>query len=162
MKQHVTLDNCFYTDMQYLLFPVAYIRDIVFFDFRVYMYRVALGTQSMNPKSLQKNIAMHERVFASLLDYYDRYSSSPDYDPVIAEYLSHRIVGMAGCQLHTYLSFDPSKERRQRIYDFFDEIKSRSPEIYRVAMTMKTARALKLGKVFYYPVSAYIRRRMGL
>jgi len=162
MKKYVTLDHCFYTDMQYLIFPCGYLDSIVFFDLRVYMYRVALGTQSMNPKSLQKNIAMHEKVLRSLFDYYNEYKASIRFDPSVASYIVSRIVRMAGCQLSCYLSFPPDQMRRATLESFFREIEALSTDVFLPFSRLKTVRLLRAFPFLYPAVSVVHRRRLKL
>lgn len=159
MKEHVKLFNCFYTDMQYLVFPVRYIKTISFYDLYVYMYRVSLATQSMNPVSLQKNIAMHDKVLFSLLEYYEDYRKSDDYNEIISEYLISRIKRMAGCQLAIYLSYKPSKEKMTELYDFFKRLNTASPKVYDSFKNLKTVKLLNTSKLCYYPVAIMIRKK---
>lgn len=161
MKEHVKLFNCFYTDMQYLVFPVRYIKTISFFDLYVYMYRVSLATQSMNPVSLQKNIAMHDKVLFSLLEYYEDYRKSDDYNEIISEYLISRIVRMAGCQLAIYLSYKPTAEKKAELYNFFERLQKSSSKVYDSFKCLKTVKLLNTSKLCYYPLSIKVRKQNG-
>lgn len=63
-------ENVFYEDTQYVLFPIPYIRSIVFVNYNVYKYRIASATQSVNPKNMVKNRAHRVVVMKGLVDYY--------------------------------------------------------------------------------------------
>ena len=51
-KNNIHLDNCFYTDAGYLLYPIPYVKTVTVAPQTIYMYRVSLSTQSMNINSL--------------------------------------------------------------------------------------------------------------
>ncbi len=154
MKEYVKLFNCFYTDMQYLLFPIRYIKTVTFYDLYVYMYRVSLSTQSMNPKSLQRNIKMHRSVFFSLLEYYNEYEKSPEYNENTSKYIINKIIDMAGCHLYIYLSYKPSAAILNELYGFFGEFKKACPKIYGEFEKLKTVKLLNMSKLLYYPIAA--------
>lgn len=159
MKKHIKLFNCFYTDMQYLIFPTAYINTVVYFDLDIYMYRVSLGTQSMSVTSLQKNIAMHDSVLFSLTEFYEKYKGGTQFNRSVANYMIRLIVRMAGCQLSTYLSFKPTKEKCKELYNFFNRLENSSFEVYNNFKALKTVRVLNIAKLLYYPVSFLHRKK---
>lgn len=160
MKEHVKLFNGFYTDTQYLLFPTRYIKTLTYFDLDIYMYRVALGTQSMSITSLQKNIAMHDAVVDSLVSYFEEYIESNEYNSNVASYLENRIVSIAGCELSTLLSYKPNKQRRNDLYDFINKLEKSSERIYNRFSNLKTVKVLLASKLFYYPVSVIHRVKL--
>lgn len=41
-------EKCFYVDVEYVMFPVPFVNKVTFFDLHVYMYRLALSTQSVS------------------------------------------------------------------------------------------------------------------
>lgn len=58
-----------YDDMEYILFPVPYIKTITFLAETVYVYRLGLAGQSMNPKQMLKRLPMHSKVIETLATY---------------------------------------------------------------------------------------------
>ena len=90
------MDHGFYTDLEYLLLPVPYVQTVAFLNLTIYMYRVSLSTQSMNMKSLQKNVAMHEKVLSRLLEEYRTHS----WDSRVGSYMLRRIAIMAVSYTH--------------------------------------------------------------
>lgn len=59
-----------YDDMEYILYPVPYIKTITFLRSTVYEYRLGLPGQSMNPAQMLKKLPMHTKVIESLAKYY--------------------------------------------------------------------------------------------
>ena len=105
---------------------------------------------------------MHEKVFLSLLNYYNEYKASPRYQKNVGEYLISRIVRMGGCQLSAYLSFPADQERKEILYSFFDEFSRLCPDAYLPFSRLKTVRILRFSRALYRPFSAFHRRRLGL
>lgn len=65
------LDNCFYTDVEYIILPVEFIKTVAFINKIIYMYRVSLSTQSTSMASMKRNIEMHNLVLNRLIDTYE-------------------------------------------------------------------------------------------
>ncbi|NMP36969.1 MAG: glycosyltransferase family 2 protein [Clostridiales bacterium] len=137
---NIVLDNCFYTDTQYMLMPVPYANGIIFLDKMIYMYRVALGTQSMNINSLQKNSAMHERIIFTLADYYENYKKSGNATDGKLSYFLHRMAPIVGNQLNIFLSYKESHKAQCK--DFMKRLQQKSPDIYRQFAACRTMKIL--------------------
>ena len=126
----IHLDNCFYTDSEYLLFPIPYVKTVGITDQTVYMYRVSLSTQSMNIGSLQRNRDMHRLVLGHLCDAYQAYEKSGAVQPNTGEFLRRSIASMAGMQLCIYLSMEDEKTYRKETENMLREIQSKSRTLY--------------------------------
>ena len=63
-------EHCSYVDMQYILFPIPWVRRVRFIDACVYRYFIGRAEQSMAPGRFLKNLPQHEQVLRSLLDFY--------------------------------------------------------------------------------------------
>ena len=66
-------EGCFYTDVEWDVFPLFYARDIVFFDINLYQYHLDREGQTMDPKVRTNNLDQLERVTNGILDFYERY-----------------------------------------------------------------------------------------
>lgn len=118
---NIVLDNGFYTDMEYLLLPVPYIKKVIYYDLDVYVYRIAREGQSVSLPSMKKNIEMHKLVLSRLLDFYEE--NKNNLENKSAEYMVRRISDMADTQLATLLTFNIDKKQVQKIKDFFEYMK---------------------------------------
>ena len=147
-KKDVKLDNGFYTDIEYLLLPMKYVKTISFLKENIYMYRVSLSTQSMNIKSLQRNVAMHELVVKHLIEYYEK--NKEKMNSQLREYISNRISNMCGTQLFILLSFNPAKQYKNEIKNFNSYVKNSSADIYKKYYNKKTNKILKYTKYLSY------------
>lgn len=83
-----------YDDMEYILYPVPFIKTILFLEKTVYEYRLGLSGQSMNPEQMKKKLSMHTKVIESLADYYRKNRELFDDDQ--AEYFSQEFVDTLG------------------------------------------------------------------
>ena len=158
-KNRITLDNGFYTDVEYLLFPTPYIRTIVFLDQMIYMYRVSLATQSMNIKSLQKNEKMHRQVLDHLMHEYEEYRASKLWNVKSGAYYCKRIASMAGTQLSIYLSFKDVKTYKKMTSAFTAAVKKDHSTIYHEIMKLKTYKLLVYSDFILYGVISLMHRK---
>ena len=69
---NITLDiNTFYVDMEYLIYPLKYINNFIYFDYDLYRYFIGRPDQSVNASSFVKHRADHERVIKNILSSYE-------------------------------------------------------------------------------------------
>lgn len=162
-ENNIRLDNGFYTDLEYLLFPTPYIHTVVFLSQTIYMYRVSLSTQSMNIKSLQKNVQMHRNVLEHLLREYEAYHMSAYWNASIGSYYCKRIAATVGTQLSIYLSFKDTKTYKKITKAMVEELKREHDTVYREIMKLKTFQLLvHTGFSSYGLVSSMHRKKLGL
>ena len=156
----ILLDNCFYTDVEYNLFPMPFVHSVCYFDKTVYVYRVAQAGQSVNPNSMKRNFAQHDLVLSHLIDWYSKLTNlSVGQDFII----SKRIAGMASTQLWVLMIFDTNKENKQRIKNFFKFIKATNKKLYSIFKRNKKCIILRFsGFALYGILSKYCKRRAGL
>ena len=161
-ENSIRLDNGFYTDLEYLLFPTPYIHTVAFFSQTIYMYRVSLSTQSMNIKSLQKNVQMHRDVLEHLLREYEAYHMSAHWNASIGSYYCKRIAATVGTQLSIYLSFKDTKTYKKITKAMVEELKREHDTVYREIMKLKTFQVLvHTGFSSYGIVSSMHRKKLG-
>lgn len=159
----IRLDNGFYTDLEYLLFPTPYIHTVAFLSQTIYMYRVSLSTQSMNIKSLQKNVQMHSNVLEHLLREYEAYHMSAHWNASIGSYYCKRIAATVGTQLSIYLSFKDTKTYKKITKAMVEELKREHNTVYREIMKLKTFQVLVYTGFFSYGlVSSMHRKKLDL
>lgn len=159
----IRLDNGFYTDLEYLLFPTPYIHTVAFLSQTIYMYRVSLSTQSMSIKSLQKNVQMHRNVLEHLLREYEAYHMSAHWNASIGSYYCKRIAATVGTQLSIYLSFKDTKTYKKITKAMVEELKREHDTVYREIMKLKTFQVLVYtGFSSYGLVSSMHRKKLGL
>lgn len=131
-ENNISLDeHCFYVDVEYILYPVPYLKTAVYFDLFVYMYRLAQATQSVSMEGYRKHIQNHIDVILHVLDYINEYKKQPDCDEVKVNYMSNRIAEMTHNQVDIFTSFPLSdKSIRRRFKEFDEAVKEKSLFVY--------------------------------
>lgn len=105
-EKNITLDEkCFYVDAEYVVFPVPYVQTVTFFDCYVYMYRLALDTQSVSILGFQKHINDHLRVCYRVLEFANDYKVSENAVPAYVQYIEKRAADLICTQSTIYSSF---------------------------------------------------------
>lgn len=145
---NIRLDNCFYTDVEYVLYPIKYVNTVAYYDSIIYIYRVAQSGQSVSIPSMKRNVAQHEMVLNNLLEYYTNNVNS--FTNSQKEYIANRIGSMVDVQLGTYLYFDPSKEYKNKIKIFINNIKNEYKDIYKYFKKSKKFKSLYYSKYILY------------
>lgn len=143
-KNKIKLDNGFYTDIEYVLLPLPFVKKIAYFAEPLYVYRIARAGQSMSKASMRKNAAQHLAVLKRLIDEYDkvRKNLSPETD----RYLIDAIGRMANTELRVeLLKEEPKEAKKESIKDYFAWVESYGgKEIYKSFLKGRKARLLKL------------------
>lgn len=149
-ENNIIFDNGFYTDVEYIIFPVPYIKDIAYLNTDIYMYRIGLSTQSMDIKSLQKNLPLHDLVLKRLIDYYE------DKKIIVGincgKYMKNRIADMVISQLAILLSYTPTKENKKVIIELMKYVKIKSKSIYNECKKAKKVKLLLYSNYCLYPL----------
>lgn len=105
-ENRITLDEkCFYVDAEYVVFPVPYVQTVTFFDCYVYMYRLALDTQSVSILGFQKHINDHLRVCYRVLEFAKNYKASETAVPAYVQYIEKRAAQLICTQSTIYSSY---------------------------------------------------------
>lgn len=105
-ENRITLDEkCFYVDAEYVVFPVPYVHTVTFFDCYVYMYRLALDTQSVSILGFQKHINDHLRVCYRVLEFAKNYKASETAVPAYVQYIEKRAAQLICTQSTIYSSY---------------------------------------------------------
>lgn len=130
LKKHaITLDeHCFYVDSELVFYPVPYIETVYYHQATLYMYRLGRAGQSMQLKSMQRNIRQHRLVLAHLLKAYDR--AKETMSPGKRAYLERSISLIVEMQFLIYISMGLQKGTRKECKAWDRELKTKYPAIY--------------------------------
>lgn len=114
-------EHCFYVDVEYILYPVPFVETVRYLDCFVYMYRLAVATQSVSMAGYQKHIKNHLLVIDHLLSYLEQYEKRPDADEKKVRYMARRIAQMAETQMNIFLSYPAEKKEIREQFQAFDK-----------------------------------------
>lgn len=126
-RNNLVLDNCFYTDVEYVLLPIPFVKTCYYFNNDIYIYRIGRDGQSVNLKSMQKNIEMHDRVFKNMLSYYEENKMLLNKN--IKTFIINRLMEMSWAEIIVFLSYIDMEYAERKIKTFLDYIKTTSPEL---------------------------------
>lgn len=160
-EHHIRLDeHCFYVDSEFMLYPIPYISNIIFYDLDVYCYRLGLSDQSVSPKSRMKHSADSYKVSQSLFAFYRRLPGS--LSDLKRKYIADGIAGHCVWHLRTIMTFKPSKEKKQELLEYDNQIKVCSLDIYngmeRLGNTSRLIKILRLSNYRLYKVVALLKQ----
>ena len=126
-------EHCFYVDNEYIIFPIPYVETVEYFDLTVYMYRLALATQSVSIQGFQKHLDNHVKVAKRLIDFSVEFAKTSD-DKKKIEYLYNRTANMIGDQARIFASFPAgNQEIKKQFMEFDQELKEKSPALYELS-----------------------------
>ncbi len=135
-ENQIQLDeHCFYVDVEYILFPVPYVKTVAYFPLFIYMYRLAQATQSVSMQGYRRHIQNHIDVIFHLTEFAEQYKKNEkDGSRAKAAYIGKRIAQMVGDQITIFMSYPVSdKDNKKRFREFDWKLKEKSEWIYELS-----------------------------
>ncbi len=126
-KYEIT-EHCFYTDVEYVLKSMLYVKTGFFSPLEVYYYRLGRKGQSVSLAGQRKHYKEHYYVLMNLLKIYDSLEEESLYKAIFRS----RLVGMVNMQYGMYLSLEPTKDHLTELKTFDKKIKESYREFYKV------------------------------
>lgn len=151
-------EHCFYVDMQYILFPIPWVKTICILPENVYRYRLGEAGQSVSIKNMQKNREQHRKVLRSLVDFYKEREQQGDSEAMLA-YLAKGIAKMQADEVQTVLSLPVGKAAKTELLVQETYLKETCPRAYH-ANQKKSITLLRRSRYLLYPPAAWIWKRI--
>lgn len=149
-------EHCYYVDMEYMMFPLPYIKTVSVIADYVYMYRIGQPTQSVSIENMKKRCNQHERVVNRLLDYYTKYASLSE---AAGKCMTKIIARSITSQYKIYLSFDESQS--ERLIQLERMLKLHYISIYKM-ISHPAIRLLRITNYrLYFLISKAVRYRLN-
>ncbi len=150
-QQQERLDeHCSYVDIEYILFPLPYVKTVAALPDFLYQYRLGIPGQSMNPENMRKRCQQHEKVLFRLLKFYRRIEGQTCEAAVC-----NMIGRMVASQYKIYLSFP--KSHRKDMLRLEKTLKKEYPEIYQ-AVRRPSVLLLRWSRYLLYPAASLALR----
>lgn len=149
-------ENCFYVDVEYVVWATFVSRTITYLDIYLYMYRLGSEDQSVNKKNMLKNIKMQEKVSYQLVRLYDKFNRSQlesNQDNTIFNTFKRSI----GSTMRTYLLLNLS-EAKKEIIQFDQNIKEISIFSYNRLNSDRFVRILRFNNYSLLPIVKVLYR----
>lgn len=118
-----------YTDTEFTYFPFFAVNSIQYFAINLYQYMVGREGQTMDPKSLAKNIPAFKKVAVRMIEKLsstDMSEISEGRQYILKEHITYIVNAVAGYVLY-YLPVNKDRQAELKVVD--DKLKS-LPEIY--------------------------------
>lgn len=123
-------ENCFYTDAEYTILPMAFVNTIRWYDYTIYNYRIYGEGQSVSYKSRMKNIGNAKTVSNRLLEFYNVEKNNLEEGKL--RFIEYG-VAMSCCWYECgLLLFSPDKNRKQELINFNKKVKKNYKSIYKL------------------------------
>ena len=151
-------EKCYYVDIEYTIWALYYSNTIMYLELPVYMYRKSNVSQSTSKKNMLKNVAMQERVAKNVCKMYSSFLTDKELCNSKSKAIYNRVVQSVGSTFRTYLLFKSSKESKERIIEFDNEIKGISPEIFNMLGKKKFIKLMRMGSYAFVPLFRILYR----
>lgn len=142
------LEHCFYTDQEYIIYPLMYAKTVFAFDKYIYCYRLGLAGQSVSLEGWRKHIADHERVIKQLMRCYDACSGCL---PRVKDAIQYRICMLLNDHYQLYMVLGDKKAEMKAIDAY---VRKNHPAIFEriTKMEGKRIKLLRLSGFALYPL----------
>lgn len=150
MREHNVriLEHCFYTDMEYVTYPLLHTKTVYVFDKHIYYYRIGREGQSVSLDGWKKHYPDHIRVIKELLGHQSELDAA---DPILRQQLIARISGMYRLQIMLFILM---KNKKQELAEFDRYIRRNFNDFYNASLPYIGPRVKLLRKTGYllYPI----------
>ena len=141
-------EHCYYDDFEYTLYPIPYIRTVVYYNETVYDYVVGQASQSVSSKKAYENIPMLIRIFRRSVLYTRRQTELEDTKKQVMDVW---LLSLLNNICNVYLRNAFEKGVYEDFKRFLRYIRHRYSSIYTQALKRYPHLKMALyGRVFFY------------
>ena len=144
-------ENCFYVDVEYVLFPIPLIKTVTVIEDFVYMYRIGIAGQSMDPEKMKKNQENFDRVLKRMYTFYDECKESK-LDESRMNYITDFLARVTAGRFKIFLSLPYSRKVKKEMIEFDKMLKLKYPSIFR-ANRQSAVKMLRLSRYHLYYIA---------
>lgn len=123
----VISEHCFYVDVEYTLFPFAYVKSYLCLEHPVYCYLLGTATQSMNMNNMIRRRDQHLHVVQRLILHHQEHGEK--LSPAVRKLVEKRIRLAIVDQFRIFFCMDP-RESLPEAKAFDQWLKETSPDMY--------------------------------
>ncbi|MCA2390889.1 glycosyltransferase family A protein [Lactococcus sp. NH2-7C] len=109
-------EKMFYVDVEYICYPLPFVKTSVYLNFPVYVYRTNSGTQSMAISNMVKNRAMHLTMTKHIWNFITKLPK--ETSPTVKKVLTQRFSELIIAQYVINLSIPNRTERKSETSSF--------------------------------------------
>lgn len=151
------LENSFYTDSEYALYPFLYAKTMKVFDFPIYIYRIGNVGQSVSAVGMRKHYLDFDKVINSILDNTKEFKSiNNDTD----KYILYKIANIFCISISNLIFSLPWNYRSYKYIKKVDQnIKDKNNFLYASHKEHKTVNCFRKGKFIVYSLLHFYLKR---
>ena len=123
-------EHLYYVDTEYILYPIPYVKTVVFMEDAVYYYRIGRSGQSVSIDAMQKYESHYEKVLSSLLSFYKKLGDEISCTQKKKEYIARVIARVYASKIKVALSFPRENNKGPEARRRDGRLKADCPEIY--------------------------------
>lgn len=159
LKQHdIRIDEKrYYVDNEYILYPIPYVKNIVFLDDHLYRYSISREGQSMSPQQMKKNKDQYDGVLESLYKFYESVLNDKDVSAEKRLYIEHLISRVYAGRIKILLWDKVSPKTKSELIALEEKLRKNYPGIYRANLN-KAIKLLRMSRYMLYYPAAVIRQ----
>ena len=156
-EQEITLlEHSYYVDMQYILYPIPWIKTFCMLDLSIYCYRLGEKEQSVSIQNMKKNRKQHRMVLQWLVDFYKEREQQGDSEEVL-QYLATGIAKMQADEVQILLSLPIGKKVKKELVQIEQYLKEECERAY-LANHKKSIWLLRGSRYWLYGIGAVVFR----
>lgn len=122
-------EKCFYVDVEYTIYYLIYVKNVLLLDKPVYNYYIGDEGQSINIDNMRARRAQHLRVCRSILDFYENEKDGMSFE--MRTFISNNIVDMAlNHEYRLLVSLVDGKESLKELREFDGYLRNKSRFLY--------------------------------
>lgn len=150
-------EHCFYTDTEYVIFPMIYCKTIKFLEYPIYVYRYGDENQSVGIEGRKKHYKDHLKMSNSMLEKYSEISKLPTN---IKDYFDEYLATIFSSGIGNYLMLlKPTKENYKLIKEYDSNVKKTSESVYkRMNKYSKSVKAIRKSNYIIYYIFNKLRK----
>lgn len=149
--------KCYYEDKEYMLYPIPYIKTIMYFNLPVYIYNIGVEGQSISPEKVVKNWKMLKAITKDLCSFYESEVEKGISNPK-REYLSRAICDVIKNTYGMFLKMPHGRATEKLISKFNAECKEWSQKLYEEGNS-GVVKLLRKDNYFIYSVAYGLFKR---
>ncbi len=121
-------EHCFYEDIEFCAFCLAFVNNMVVFDLPVYMYRLGNVNQSVSKSNMVKNIDMFKKISLGLLPFFE--NNKPKKNNSRKELLLLRVGKLVRTTMLLHLANNNTDEGYNEWFKYNTRVKRESLDVY--------------------------------
>lgn len=146
------LEHCFYTDQEYVIYPLLHCQSAFVGQGHIYCYRLGREGQSVSLDGWRKHCQEHDKVIRQLLKQYDRLQQCK---PNAKQMLTQRLLGLIRWQYELYMMLG-DKQAEMKAFDAY--LRNSCPAFFRMRSAVEGKR-IKLIRLSGFALYKLLRKK---